>query len=163
MRSVGKKAHKKRNKNTKVVLDGEERLRGPVEPSLWRPLTDNELGAGGHLTLERWRHAGRRARGGHHELLAPVRAASVGGGGAARFEAAAALTPDGARLETSVEVRLDADGTGEISLRAKLTPSQYPCSPYGFSLRGGGACLRATCMPYRKVLFYLFLFCVLVS
>ena len=43
-------------------------LSGPIEPNLWRPLTDNELGAGAARRLERWRDAGRASRGGCYRV-----------------------------------------------------------------------------------------------
>ena len=93
-------------------------LSGPIEPNLWRPLTDNELGAGAARRLERWRDAGRASRGGcyrvrmrgdpnpptltlclplggHHELLAPLEVERHAPGCAVRVRARAALTPDG--------------------------------------------------------------------
>lgn len=81
---------------TSLKYQGQERLAAPLEPSLWRPLNDNELGSGRHNALHKWRGAGRPSQegGGYMRMLrGPTATACTDGRVVVRSKAA--LTADG--------------------------------------------------------------------
>ena len=101
----------------RITYDGVERLAERMEPTLWRPLNDNELGSGQHVRLRTWRTAGRPRRGGHLKMQGPLQMAHDDGAASVRGEAV--LTPDGcATMQTVVTLR----HTGELVVTATITP-----------------------------------------
>ena len=115
-----------------LVHGGDERLDGPLELSLWRPLNDNELGAGQHRALRRWRSAGRPSRGGVYELRAPIRL-SRAADGAVEIEAEALVTAEG---DVVAQTRCTVLPTGLVRIEAKVQ-----------TVEGGGRC--PSCPPRR--------------
>ena len=105
-----------------LTYDGVERLAAPVEPSLWRPLNDNELGSGQHLRLRKWRMAGRCDSGGYLRLLSPPRVGpGVGGGVGVASEAE--LTPNG---DTTMSSLLTLLPSGALIVQCTVTPCEKP-------------------------------------
>ena len=116
-----------------IKYNGVERLDGPIEPSLWRPLTDNELGSGQTVRLRKWRTAGRASRGGYLRPLQPLEvdhksgeggggdggSGGGGGGGQVVVRGTAALTPDGSCV-LRTECVLSASGT--LGLKLTIMP-----------------------------------------
>ena len=97
-------------------LHGEELLHSPLEPTLWRPLNDNELGSRAHTRVRRFRDAGRASRGGYHRLVRPLHVEVLDGGARVRVTAEASLAADGeVGLYTVCTAR--ADGAIEVSAR----------------------------------------------
>ena len=123
---------------TSIRHNDEERLAGAVEPSLWRPLNDNELGSGQHVRLRKWRFAGRPSRGGYLSGLgwevATQPAADASGACATLVRASAALTPDGSCVMRS-ECALTASGA--LVVRVAITPCA--AAGGGGTAGGGGA------------------------
>lgn len=79
---------------TSLVIDGVEVLAAPLEPSFWRPVTDNDYGANLQKHLACWRHAGQEAQ--LHELVVDSAAMSV--------TAELLIGAVGARLSVTYEV-----------------------------------------------------------
>ena len=105
---------------TSLVYAGRELLEAGVEPSLWRPLIDNEMGSGQHIQLRKWRHAGRPSAGGYLDGRgARVDTAAAAAGGAVHVRASATLTPDGS---CTFESHVTVQPTGAVLMRVTITP-----------------------------------------
>lgn len=103
---------------SRLSHEGLERLAGPMEPTLWRPLNDNELGSGQYLRARRWRSAGRPASGGYLKAEgapAVVRATD----GSVSVRGAADLAPDG---RTKMSTLCTLRSTGELLVEVTITP-----------------------------------------
>lgn len=102
-------------------FQGEERLAARLEPTLWRPMNDNELGSGRHRALRRWREAGRPSReDGYMRMLTPLRA-TTNADGSVVVRSRAALTPDGNTvLHTTCTVHPHATA---VEVRARVVLS----------------------------------------
>ncbi|KAL1527440.1 hypothetical protein AB1Y20_016106 [Prymnesium parvum] len=94
---------------------GVERLAAPLQPSAWRPLTDNELGSGQHLRLRKWLVAGRPHSGGFLRLLEPLSFKHAAGGAVVVRSVASMSREDDTRLVTTYTV--DPSGATHVSAR----------------------------------------------
>jgi len=93
-----------------------------MEPNLWRPLNDNELGAAQHARLRRYRLGGRLSRGGHLRPVEPARV-SLGANGSVSVRCLSSVTDD-AHLTFSSEVTVRSTGSVHVSASVSTRSTQ---------------------------------------